>query len=180
MACLRTGWKGMTAEGHRTVSGVTERFYIFTGVTVVTWEYTAVDSHRTIHWKWVSISLSNVHLNTSDIKCFWEKKEEEEGGKMGTKVRIGPPCSEGKSLDWAMPAIYWRRIHSYHITSYLDLTLPQERVTVICTGQGPQCPVNSPSSEIPADDPGLARAPVRSGAEALQGVASRCSSGIPD
>lgn len=72
----------------------------------------------------VSISLSNVHLNTSDIKCFWGKKEEEEGGKMGTKVRTGPPCLEGKSLDWAMPAIYWGRIHSYHITSHLNLTLP--------------------------------------------------------
>lgn len=66
MVFLRMGWEGMTTEGPRTVLGVTERFYIFTAVQGFHGS-TQLLTHRTTHWKWVSIILSNLHLNRGGI-----------------------------------------------------------------------------------------------------------------
>lgn len=70
---LRTGWEGRTAEGYRTVSGGTERFYVFTGVTVITWKYTAVNSSN--YTLEVGIILSNLHLHRGDIYTSLERKK---------------------------------------------------------------------------------------------------------
>lgn len=57
----------MTAKGHLGIWGVMEMHYICI-VVVVTWVYTLVKFHLTVHLEWVCFIIYKLYLDNADIK----------------------------------------------------------------------------------------------------------------